>query len=102
MANGVRGLAAHRHSHTALRIHQHCNRRFGHFARTVLRGLGKGESYGDTVVTFPERADNATLDVAAEILSLPAAGLLLRDIILCGNQVATMQCWSSSIVTVQL
>jgi hypothetical protein len=31
----LRGLAAHRHSHTALRIHQHCNRRFGHFARPV-------------------------------------------------------------------
>jgi hypothetical protein len=70
-----RGLAAHRHSHTALRIHQHCNRRFGHFARTVPRGLGRGEGYGDTVVTFLERADNATLDVAAEILGLPAASL---------------------------
>jgi hypothetical protein len=30
----LRGLAAHRYSHIALRIHQHCNRRFGHFART--------------------------------------------------------------------
>jgi hypothetical protein len=69
----LRGLAAH--SHTALRIHQHCNRRFGHFARTVPRGLGKGEGYGDTVVTFLERADNATLDVAAEISGLPAASL---------------------------
>jgi hypothetical protein len=71
----IRGLAAHRHSHNALRIHQHCNRRFGHFARTVLRGLGRGEGYGDTLVTFLERADNATLDVAVEILGLPAASL---------------------------
>jgi hypothetical protein len=47
----LRGLAAHRHSHTVLRIHQHCNRRFGHFARIVPRGLGRGEGYGDTVVT---------------------------------------------------
>jgi hypothetical protein len=70
-----RGLAAHRHSHTALRIHQHFNRRFGHFARTVPRGLGRSEGYGDTVVTFLERGDNATLDVAAEILGLPAASL---------------------------
>jgi hypothetical protein len=72
----LKGLAAHRHSHTALRIHQNCNRRFGHFARTIPRGLGRGEGYGDTVVTFLERADNATLDVAAEILGLPAASLL--------------------------
>jgi hypothetical protein len=28
------GLAAHSHSHTALRINQHCNPRFGLFART--------------------------------------------------------------------
>jgi hypothetical protein len=41
----------------------------------VPRGLGKGEGYGDTVVTFLERDDNATLDVAAEILGLPAANL---------------------------
>jgi hypothetical protein len=68
-------LTAHRHSHTALRIHQHCNRRFGHFAHTVPRGLGRGEGYGDTVVTFLERADNATIDVAAEIFGLPAASL---------------------------
>jgi hypothetical protein len=34
-----------------------------------------GEGYGDTVVTFLERADNATLDVAVEILDLPAASL---------------------------
>ena len=54
----LRGLAAQRHSHTALRIHQHCNRRFGHFARTVPRGLGRGEGYGDTVVTFLERANS--------------------------------------------
>jgi hypothetical protein len=37
-----RGLAAHRHSYSALRIHhQHCNRRFGHLARkdpAVLAG----------------------------------------------------------------
>jgi hypothetical protein len=26
----LRGLAAHRHYHTALRVHQHCSRRFGH------------------------------------------------------------------------
>jgi hypothetical protein len=49
--------------------------RFGHFARTVPRGLGRSEGYGDTVVTFLERADNATLDVAAEILGLSAASL---------------------------
>jgi hypothetical protein len=71
----LRGLASHWHSHTALRIQQHCNRRFGHFARTVHRGLGRCEGYGDTVVTFLERDDNATLDVAAEILGLPAASL---------------------------
>jgi hypothetical protein len=34
-----------------------------------------GEGYGDTVVTFLERADNATLDVVAEILSLNAASV---------------------------
>jgi hypothetical protein len=45
----LRGLATHQHSHTALRIHQHCNRRFGHFVRTIPRGLGRGEGYGDTV-----------------------------------------------------
>jgi hypothetical protein len=72
---GLRGLAAHRHSHTALRIHHYCNRRFGHFARTAPRGLGRGEGYGDTVVIFLERADNAALDVAAEILGLSAASL---------------------------
>jgi hypothetical protein len=72
----LRGLAAaHRHSHTALRVHQHCNHRLGHFARTVPRGLGRGESYADIVVTFLERADNATLDAAAEILGLLAASL---------------------------
>jgi hypothetical protein len=70
-----KGLAAHQHSHTALRIHQHCNRCFGHVARTVPRDLSGGEGYGDTVVTFLERADNSTLDVAAEILGLPAASL---------------------------
>jgi L-alanine-DL-glutamate epimerase-like enolase superfamily enzyme len=69
------GLALHRHSHTALRIHQHCNRRFGHISRTVPRGLCTGEGYGYTVVTFLERVDNATLDVAAKILGLPAASL---------------------------
>jgi hypothetical protein len=76
-ANGerLRVTTTRRHSHTALRIHHYCNRRFGHFDRTVPRGLGWGESYGDTVVTFLERADNATLDVAAEILSLAAASL---------------------------
>jgi hypothetical protein len=37
----LRGLAAHRHSHTALHILQYCNRRFGYFARTVPRGLGR-------------------------------------------------------------
>jgi hypothetical protein len=66
---------AHQHSHIALRIHQHCKRHFGHFARTVPRGLGRGEGYGDTVVTFLERAENATLDVAAEILGLSAPSL---------------------------
>jgi hypothetical protein len=71
----LRGLAAHRHSQTALCIHQHCTCRFGHFARTVPRDLGTDEGYGDTVVTFLERADNATLDVAANILGLPAASL---------------------------
>jgi hypothetical protein len=53
-AHGERlgGLATHRHSHIPLRIHQHCNRRFGHFARAVPRNLGMmGEGYGDTVVT---------------------------------------------------
>jgi hypothetical protein len=71
----LRGLAAHRHSHAALRIHRKCNCRFGHFARTVSRGLDMGEGYGDTVVTFLERVDNATLDVAAEILGLFAVSL---------------------------
>jgi hypothetical protein len=71
----LRGLAAHRHSHTVLRIHQHCNRRFGHFTHTVPLGLGRGEGYGDTVVTFLERVDNATLDVAAGILGLHTASL---------------------------
>jgi hypothetical protein len=71
----LRDLEAHRHSHTALRIHQHCNRRFGHFARKVPRGLGRGEGYGGTVVTFPERAESATLNVAADLLGLLAASL---------------------------
>jgi hypothetical protein len=72
-----KGLAAHRHSKTALRIHHHCNRRlFGHFARAPPHGLGRGDSSGDTVVTFLERADNATaMYVAAETLGLPAANL---------------------------
>jgi hypothetical protein len=69
------GLAAHRHSHTALRIHQHCNRCFGHLALTVARGLGMDEGYCDTVEIFLERDGNATLGVAAEILGLPAASL---------------------------
>jgi hypothetical protein len=71
----LRGLAAHRHSHTALRNHQHCNRHFGNFAPTVPRGLGRGEGYGVTVVTFLERSNNATLYVAANMLGLPAASL---------------------------
>jgi hypothetical protein len=78
----LRGLAAHRQSHIALRIHQHCNRRFEHFAHIVPRGLAIrypppqiGEGYGDTVVTFFEGADNATLDVAAEMFGLPTANL---------------------------
>jgi hypothetical protein len=71
----LRGLVAHRHSHTALRIHHHCIRRFGHFARTVPCGLGRGKGYGDTVVTFLERAVNATLNVAAEILCFLEASL---------------------------
>jgi hypothetical protein len=41
----LRGLVAHRHSHTTLRINQHCNRRFEHFARTVPRGLSTGVGY---------------------------------------------------------
>jgi hypothetical protein len=70
-------LATHRYPHTPLRIHQHCNRRFGHFDRTVPRGLGTGEGYVDDIfVIFLERADiTVTLDVAAEILGLPAASL---------------------------
>jgi hypothetical protein len=68
-------LTAHKHSHIALHIHQHCNPRFGHFARTVPRGFGMGDGCGDTVVTFPERADIGTLDVAAVMLGLPAASL---------------------------
>jgi hypothetical protein len=69
----LRGLAAHRHSHNAHHIHQHCNRRFRHFARTAPRGLGRGEGCGDTVVTFLESAYNATLYMATEILGLPTA-----------------------------
>jgi hypothetical protein len=69
----LRGLAPQRHSHNALRTRQNYIRRFGHFARPVLSGLGIVEGYGDTVVTFIERADNATLDVAAEILGLPVS-----------------------------
>jgi hypothetical protein len=69
------GLAAHRHSHPALRIHQHCDRRFGYFTRTVPRGLGKGEGYGNTVMVFLKRVDTVTLDRAAEILGLPVASL---------------------------
>jgi hypothetical protein len=42
----------------------------------VHRALGKGMGYGDTVTTFPERADNATLEVVGETLGLPAASLL--------------------------
>jgi hypothetical protein len=49
---------------------------FRTLARTVPRGLGRGEVYGDTVDTFLERPDNATLVVAAEILGLPAPSLL--------------------------
>jgi hypothetical protein len=37
----------------------------------VPRGLGRGEGYGDTVVTFLELADTTTLYVVAAILSLP-------------------------------
>jgi hypothetical protein len=40
----LRGIAAHRYSHTALRIRQHCNRRFGDFARTFPRGLGRARA----------------------------------------------------------
>jgi hypothetical protein len=52
-AYGLRqtGIAANMHSNIALRIHQHCNRRFGHFVRTGPRGLGMGDGYGDTIVT---------------------------------------------------
>jgi hypothetical protein len=71
----LRAFGAHRHSHTALRIHQHYNRRFEHFTRTVPRSLGRGEGYGDTVVTFLGRADNAAPYVAAETLGLSAASL---------------------------
>jgi hypothetical protein len=69
----LRGLTAHVHSHIALRIRQHCNFRFGHFARTVSHDLGKDDGYGDTVVTFLERNANVTLDGAAGILGLFAA-----------------------------
>jgi hypothetical protein len=68
-------LAAHRHSHTALRIHLCCTRCVGHFARKSLCGLCRGESFNNTVATFLESADTATLDVAAEILGIPAANL---------------------------
>jgi hypothetical protein len=71
----LRGPSSHRHSHTTLRIHQHRNRRFVHFTLMNPRGLGSGEGCGDTVVIFLERADNTTLDVAADILGLPAASL---------------------------
>jgi hypothetical protein len=33
------------------------------------------EGYGDTIVTFLERADNATVDVAAEVLGLHVASI---------------------------
>jgi hypothetical protein len=49
--------------------------RFGSFARTVPRGLGRGEIYNDAVETFLKRVDNATFDVAAKTLGLPAASL---------------------------
>jgi hypothetical protein len=45
------------------------------FFRTIPRGLCRGEGYGDTVVSFLECADNATLDVAAGILGIPEASL---------------------------
>jgi hypothetical protein len=71
----LRSQATHRHFHTALRIHQYCNCRFGHFVRTIPRGLSRGEDYGDTVMSFLECGDNATLDISAEILGLPEANL---------------------------
>jgi hypothetical protein len=71
----VTGLAVHEHSRITLQIHQHCNPRFGHFTRTVPRGRGRGKGYGDAVILFLERTNTATLDVAAEIMGLPAASL---------------------------
>jgi hypothetical protein len=73
----LRGLATHRHSHIALRMYQLAHRRFRNFVRTAPRGLRRGEGCGDTVVTSLERVENAILDVAAEVLALPAASLPL-------------------------
>jgi hypothetical protein len=42
---------------------------------TFPRGLGRGEGYGDTVVTLLERADNSMFNEVAEIFGLPAASL---------------------------
>jgi hypothetical protein len=39
--------------------------------RTVPRGLGRDEGYGDIVVTVLERADTATLDAVAEMMGIP-------------------------------
>jgi hypothetical protein len=75
-AHGEHLTAAHQHSHIVLCIHNYRNRRLGHFARMVPRGLGnRGDGYGDTVESFLERTHNATLDMASEILGLPAASL---------------------------
>jgi hypothetical protein len=73
-------LAAHRHSHITLRVYQHCKHTFGHFARTASRGLGRAKGYGDTVETILERADNATLSVAAEMFGYPPVSLPRKNI----------------------
>jgi hypothetical protein len=71
----LRGLAAHRHSHTAHRIYRHRKRCFGYFACMVPRGHGRGKGYGNTVETFFWRARKATLDVAPEMLGLHTVSL---------------------------
>jgi hypothetical protein len=40
-AYGERLTAAHRHSHTALRIYQHCNRRFGPVRSLVVLAVAR-------------------------------------------------------------
>jgi hypothetical protein len=41
----------------------------------VPRGLSMGDGYGDTVATFLERVENATIDVAAKILGHPETSI---------------------------